>query len=41
MSTYSSLEKDSYTHTDTVGVPSAPIPGEIVLIHEDNRPHTW
>ena len=30
--------RERYAHTDPVGVPRAPIPGEIVLIHEDNQP---
>jgi len=32
--------RERYTHTDTVGVPRPPIPGEVVLIHEDNQPRT-
>ena len=32
--------RERYAHTDSVDVPRAPIPGEIVLIHEENQPRT-
>lgn len=32
--------RERYTHTDPVGVPRAPIPGEVVLIHEENQPRS-
>ena len=30
--------RERYSPVDTVGVPRAPVPGEVVIVHDDNHP---
>ena len=32
--------RERYSPVDTVGLPRAPVPGEVVIVHDENHPHS-